>query len=291
MTDRLEWEASRARLSITHADSSLPYRRLLSPRTALVAVLCWGPAQTLLLHVAGVVRGAASVQSLLRIALTLGAGALAGIWALGASTRAQAANRAGLAVFVGGLVNVLLGALISDREPVREDYLIGIVGAQALFELLFSGWCALLVYGVHPHARASSDERADRVLFLGAIWLALPLVPIDLVAWGLESPSPSKAELALSALLRIVVPLGAALWVVARAAGRRRWLQRVARGEEPSWRLLDRPGAVHSDLPRLDASDGESDRTLVRVRIGGEAFRTAEYEEVAVVGAASESAS
>jgi hypothetical protein len=43
---------------------------------------------------------------------------------------------------------------------------------------------------------------------------------------------------------------------------------------------------VHSDVP----SDRESERTLVRVRVGGEApFRSAEYEEVAVVDAAGES--
>jgi hypothetical protein len=277
----------------THAASSLPYQRLLSPRSALVAVLCWGPAQALLFHLEAIVRGAADVRSLVGVLAALVASVLAGLWALGANTRHRATMRVLLAVSGGGLVNVVVAVLTSygeleGRYSVWTHTLVAMVAVQSMFELLFASWCALLVYGVYPHARANSHARADRVLLLGALWLLLPAIPIDVTNWTLGATGESRTEQTVSALLRIVLPLCAVAWIVARAAARRRWLERISRGEDARWRLLDRAGALQADLPRLDASDGKNDRTLVRVRDGGEAFRTAEYDEVALVGGGSE---
>lgn len=198
-----------------------------------------------------------------------------------------------------GLANVPVSFLAASsvHEPdlavVPLAMLATIVGAPfglglgLLFGLVLSVPVAAFV---RAWQRPSPDA-TDFVLVVCGVWLMLavgvaallqtPINPPEVVLWQVEV-DPAQAWM-LQAIAWLLGVVGAALAIVAgvRQLARRRFIARVARGLEPTWRLGEAPHpcAELERLPCLGQIVEGCDHVLLRREHAGEsAYRSATSE-------------
>jgi hypothetical protein len=248
-----------------------PYRALVPARIAGVIAFVWPTLVPVLLAILGAFRAGGRWE--------WGLG-FAGAWAAlnygiarfafeARSTRALVARLSGVTLGVlGGFVLCMGMALQSSSWPLVLGLLWpAFVAAYSVPLALYAG-----------SALCSEDyEGGDRTLRAGALWAALPYGLLACMRFGARAFDASSA---VTLLLGVLVPLGAALAASVRIHRRRQWVRAAARGERPPWRIVSGGPDDESRLPRLLDRPGQ-ERTLTFVVPATDAFRRHE-QRVAV---------
>jgi hypothetical protein len=264
---------------------ALPFRSLLSARTAVRIAIAWPPLTALLAalyHGTFGVNGrwTAAASSVVSVAIAL----LATPWALAASSRVKAAARMALAAAVEPCVMAVQMAPAIDARPAMS---IGMkIVALSIGALFLAVWTAIPVFFSYKNVRrANYYEGADRTLLWLAAWVASPTVVTTAGCIVLRVGPPfTDARMLPPLLANVLVPGALAAIVGVRVHLRRQWLARVLAGNDKHWRIVDATGHAASELPSyIGSQPNHEPRVLARVCDPGDPFRDTEIEPVAVL--------
>jgi hypothetical protein len=251
----------------------MPYPSPLHARTLGTIAVAWSATAYLLEEVRRLCvadgRWASVATAAVAVVLLLAAGR----HAFAATSRKTAMVR----LAVAESVLVLAQMAVRGHMPVPLWAIpFGLLGVLPVW-LAFA---AALIVPVWPSVEAGSQEDADRAMIVAALWVALPTIVTNVIGAAYMHTFGSP----LLAVLNIGLPLALAIVGGVRISSRRRWVEAVASGAHPGWRIIDAP-AGRAALPALvRVGKEEPGSLLVRVHAAGQPFREAErLEEVAIV--------
>jgi hypothetical protein len=281
---------------IHEADRSDGVSRAFHGRSTRVGECCFEPARRTVMR-DEMPRSLVDVPTAVRLALGIGGGLAilemmmacgareswvplvtflppAVTWFFVASAAARGARkRAAISALVGILTHVVVGFVVAACLGVDVADAAGIVLVVVAMLIGITGAvCVPLIVGGSLLASKSDLEAGDVMLGIGGTWLAL-LQAASLAAIG-EGDGRFIAALFVI-IVGCALGVGALVIAVARVVARRKWCDRVLRGDLKGWRVrVQTSPAELATLPPMFGSANKVSAVVERVELAGLLYRS-----------------